>query len=308
MQGPQDRGGAEPAPAQAGDTSEIDFDRRRRPAAGLGPTGNPGIRGFFMHPVVAVDADEETLLGVVGARIWTRSEAPTPAHRRLAFDEKESRRWLAAAELAAMHLAPVATQVVVVADREGDIYPMFARRPEGIDLVVRATHDRALAGGGKLFAAPTAWHALGAAAVEVAARPGEKGRTAKVVLKAGRVTIKRPKTTVDRNDPAQLTLTLVVVREEAVPGAASQPLLWRLVTRLPVATLGDALEVARLYRLRWRIEEVFRVLKGNGLKIEDSQLETADRLLNLAALGLVAAARIIQLVDARLAVRDQPRT
>jgi hypothetical protein len=34
-------------------------------------------------------------------------------------------------------------------------------------------------------------------------------------------------------------------------------------------------------------------------KIEDSQLETANRLLNLAAFGLVAAARIIQLVDAR---------
>jgi hypothetical protein len=44
---------------------------------------------------------------------------------------------------------------------------------------------------------------------------------------------------------------------------------------------------------------VFRILKSNGLKIEDSQLETADRLFNLAAFGLVAAARIIQLVDAR---------
>jgi hypothetical protein len=57
--------------------------------------------------------------------------------------------------------------------------------------------------------------------------------------------------------------------------------------------------VVRLYRLRWRIEEVFRILKSNGLKIEDSQLETADRLFNLAAFGLVAAARIIQLVDSR---------
>jgi hypothetical protein len=282
------------------DTTEINFDRHRRAAAGLGPTGNEGIRGFFVHPVVAVDADDEALLGVAGARIWTRGEEPTPNHNGIPFDEKESRRWLEAAELAATHLAPVATQVIMVADREGDIYPMFARRPEAIDFVVRANHDRVLAEGGTLFAAPAAWAALGSADVKVAPkRPGNKGRTASVVLKAGTVTIKRPQSTPDRQDPKTLTLGLVEVREDAATAGAGQPLLWRLVTTLPVETLADALEVVRLYRLRWRIEEVFRILKSNGLKIEDSQLETADRLFNLAAFGLVAAARIIQLVDAR---------
>ena len=63
--------------------------------------------------------------------------------------------------------------------------------------------------------------------------------------------------------------------------------------------LSLAQDVVRLYRLPGRIEEVFRFLKSDGFDIEESQLETAGRLLNLAALGLVAAARIIQLVDAR---------
>ena len=284
----------------AQDTSEINFDRSRRPAAGLGPTGNTGIRGFFVHPIVAIDADDEALLGVAGARIWTRGEEPTPMHHDIPYDEKESRRWLDAAELAATHLAPVATQVVVVADREGDIYPMFTRRPEAIDFVVRANHDRVLAAGGTLFTAPAAWQALGTAEVKVAPkRRGDKGRTAKVVLKAGTVTIKRPRSAPDRQDAATLTLGLVEVREDAAPAGAGQPLLWRLVTTLPVAALADAQEVVRLYRLRWRIEEVFRILKSDGLDIEDSQIETAGRLFKLAALGLVAAARIIQLVDAR---------
>jgi hypothetical protein len=284
----------------AQDTSEINFDRSRRPAAGLGPTGNRDIRGFFVHPVVAVDADAETLLGVAGARIWTRGDDPTPDHRSLPFDEKESRRWLEAAELAARHLGSVATQVVVVADREGDIYPMFARCPEAVDLVVRATHDRILASGGTLFAAPAAWPLLGTAHVKVAPkRPGERGRTASVALKVGTVRVKRPKTTPDRFDPATLTLGLVEVREATAPKGAGKPLLWHLLTTLPVATLADAQEVVRLYRLRWRIEEVFRIMKRDGLDIEDSQLETAGRLMNLAALALVAAARTIQLVDAR---------
>lgn len=284
----------------AQDTSEINFARRRKPAAGLGPTGNTGIRGFFVHPVVAIDADDEALLGVAGARIWTREEKPTADHRRIPFDEKESRRWLEAAEIAATHIAPVAVQVVVVADREGDIYPMFARRPDRIEFAVRAHHDRVLATGGTLFEAPAAWSVLGRAQVKIAPkRPGDKGRTAMVALKAGAVTIKRPRNSPDRQDAATLTLGLVEVREEAAAPAVGQPLLWRLVTTLPVTTLENAQEVVRLYRLRWRVEEVFRVLKSDGLDIEDSQLETADRLFNLAVQGLVAAARIIQLVDAR---------
>ena len=288
----------------AQDTTEINFDRSRQPVAGLGPTGNTDIRGFFIHPVVAVDADDEALLGVLGARIWTREEEPTPDHRCIAFEAKESRRWLDAAETAASELASVASQVVGVADREGDIYPLFSRRPESIDLVVRASHDRVLVGKGTLFAAPAAWPVLGTTAVKVAPRgPGDKGRTATVAIKAGTVTIKRPKTTPNRDEAPALTLGLVEVREVVPAGKrrkqAGSPLLWRLVTTLSVATLAQAQDVVRLYRLRWRIEEVFRVLKSDGLDIEESQLETAGRLLNLAALGLVAAARIIQLVDAR---------
>jgi Transposase DDE domain len=296
----------------AQDTTEINFDRFREPVAGLGPTGNTDIRGFFIHPVVAVDADDEALLGVVGVRIWTREEDPTPDHRSIPFEEKESRRWLDAAESAATHLAPVASQVVVVADREGEIYPLFSRKPEGIDLVVRASHDRVLTKGGTLFAAPATWRELGREAVKVAPRcRGDKGRTATVEIKAGCVTIRRPKSAPNRGEAAELTLGLVEVRE-VVPAARgklapkadqtskpTQPLLWRIVTTLPVATLADAREVVRLYRLRWRIEEVFRVLKSDGLDIEESQLETGGRRLNLASLGLVAAARIIQLVDAR---------
>ena len=75
--------------------------------------------------------------------------------------------------------------------------------------------------------------------------------------------------------------------------------MWRLLTTLPVETAKDALEIIRLYRLRWRIEEVFRVLKRDGLALEETQVESARRLFNLAALAVVAAARILQLTDAR---------
>jgi hypothetical protein len=249
--------------------------------------------------VVAIDATSEAVIGVAGAKIWTRDEVPTPPHRGRPLEDKESRRWLDGAEQAA-RLKPNATQVIMVADREGDIYPLFARKPEAIDFVVRATHDRALTDDGRLFTAATDWAELGRIQVPVASRgPGDKGRTAMVVLKAGGVTVLKPASSGEKQDPAQLQLGLVEAREVDPDPTVARPLLWRLVTTLPVATLVDAADAVRLYRLRWRIEEVFRALKSDGLQLEDSQVETADRLFNLAALGLVAATRIIQLVDAR---------
>ena len=129
----------------AQDTTEINFAGREARRKGLGPAGNGEALGFFIHPVVAIDVEEEAVLGVAGARIWTRDEAPTPTHRGRPLAEKESVRWLEGAEIADKVLGATASQVIMVADREGDIYPVFARRPPGIDFVVRASHDRFLA-------------------------------------------------------------------------------------------------------------------------------------------------------------------
>ena len=73
----------------------------------------------------------------------------------------------------------------------------------------------------------------------------------------------------------------------------------RAVPEDPQLLPADAHEVVRLYRLRWRIEEVLRTLKKDGLDLEASQVTEAARLFNLAAIGLIASVRIMQLVDAR---------
>ena len=113
----------------------------------------------------------------------------------------------------------------------------------------------------------------------------------------GKATIAKPKTGAKPKptaggDPEACEISVVVAREIDAP-AGTKPLLWRLLTTLPVETAEDALDIIRLYRLRWRIEEVFRVLKRDGLALEETQVESARRLFNLAALAVVAAARIV---------------
>jgi IS4 transposase len=97
-----------------------------------------------------------------------------------------------------------------------------------------------------------------------------------VAVSFGTVKIAKPKTGRACADPKSCALRVVVAREIAAP-AHAKPVLWRLTT-LPVETVEDALEVIRLYRLRWRIEEVFRVLKRDSLALEETQVEGARRL------------------------------
>src|ERR1700690_648982 len=66
----------------AQDTTEINFAGRDRGRRGLGPAGNGESLGFFAHALVAIDAEEEAVLGVVCAEIWTRSHTKIAANRQ----------------------------------------------------------------------------------------------------------------------------------------------------------------------------------------------------------------------------------
>lgn len=293
----------------AQDTTEVNFAGRGQRRKGLGPAGDGDTPGFFIHPVIAIDADDEAVIGPVSAEIWTRKPGKVTPRRGRAFEERESVRWLNGAKAAAEVLSEAA-QIVVIGDRESDIYPLFARVPDRVDFVVRAAQDRALVfspaaplledgEGGTLFEAPSAWPELGGQIVKVASKGiGDKGRMAHVIVKAGTVTIRRPAYRNTAGDPETLMLTLVEAAETGAPEGV-KPLLWRLITTLPAATLEEAMEVVRLYRLRWRIEEVFRTLKKDGLDLEATQIEAAGRVMKLAAFAVVASCRIIQMVDAR---------
>ncbi len=144
--------------------------------------------------------------------------------------------------MAAERLAGAA-QVVVVGDREADIYSHIAACPPEVDLLVRARHDRALAEGGTLFAQTAAWPVHTQALVAAAPR-GDKGRVAQVAICSNRVKVARP-ASAEPSDPASLELGLVEVRE-LDPPAGVKPLLWRLVTTLPVDGPAAAQEAVRL--------------------------------------------------------------
>jgi hypothetical protein len=290
------------------DTTEVNFSGRDRSRTGLGPGADGKAKGFFLHATVAVDPDSEQIVGVLDAQIWTRPPAGRRKRRQAcAVEEKETMRWITAMKCAHLRLLRAATKRIHITDREGDFYPLLARVPAGDDLVIRARHNRKMPAGGRLFAEAGAWPDLGVSEIVVPPRgPGDKPRLARVALRAARVRLGKPASRIATLDPDEIEIGLVEVRE-IDPPAGAKAVHWRLLTTLPTATREEAAEVVRLYRLRWRIEQVFRALKSDGLALEETQVQAADRLFKLAALGLTAAVRILQLVDARDGC-DRPAT
>jgi len=133
-------------------------------------------RCMALHPVIAVDAIDGTLLGLVDARFFLREGGKRGQRRERDFTEKESRRWLDGAECSADLVASGAVLVTVVADREGDIYEDFACKPRGVEMLIRAGQDRSLADGSHLFAKAEMAAEAGRMTVDLPAAPGRSAR------------------------------------------------------------------------------------------------------------------------------------
>ena len=237
--------------------------------------------------------------GLVGGDVWSRDGVnPIPHHQR-PLAERESVHWLDTAQQAKQVLRS-AEMVTVVADREADIYPNWASVPAAnFHLLGRAMQDRLLADGGTLFAAAATFPMAGRRTVELPARdPGRPKRTAVVELRYGEVEICRPAQEHDHSLPPTVRLRLVEAREVDPPEGV-EPLHWRLLTTHEIADAAAAWQIVGWYQLRWIIEQLFRVMKSQGLQLEDSQLASAERLVKLAAVATKAACVDIQLTQGR---------
>jgi hypothetical protein len=113
--------------------------------------------GVLLHPVLAVDADTEAVLGLIDNAFLTRRGGARGNRKQRPFADKDSRRWLAGAEAASALAAAGAACVTVVEDREGDIYECFAFKPAGVEKLVRAAQDRNVKGGSSVFAKAEEW-------------------------------------------------------------------------------------------------------------------------------------------------------
>jgi hypothetical protein len=277
------------------DTSEINYQAQCGRKRGLGKVGNGTDVGMFVHPVLAVDAQTRECLGLVDAQVWRRTKKKAANYKSLPIEKKESYRWVKGGDQAKEVLAEAA-MVTVIDDREGDIYEKWARLPNArTQLLTRASRDRSVAGGGRLFPTMAGLPEAYRYVLDLPARPGKRAaRVAHMSVRFGRIRICRPKACSDRNAPPEIELFAIDVRELNPP--RGDAVHWRLLTTHPVESVEQALAVIGWYRLRWNIEQLFRTLKRQGLRVEQSVVEDGEALEKLVVIALIVATMTMQLV------------
>jgi hypothetical protein len=244
--------------------------------------------------------------------IWHEDKAKQPDCRELPIEEKESYRWIERATVARERL-PGAAKIIAIHDREGDIYESFcAFKKSGIDFVIRATHNRRLSGG-KAKKLEDELNGLSSVyEYETAVEGGKnrKKRTACLEVRYGDVKLLRPENIVDKEKyPGELEVSIVQVKEKAdsVP-RGEKAIEWKLYTSDEVGTVEAALKTIEQYKCRWMIEDLFRVVKTEGLNYEESELESGSALRKLFIVALMAAVQILKLRQAREGASEQKTT
>jgi hypothetical protein len=285
------------------DTSELALGGRRAKANGYGPVGKGGaLRGLLLHAVLAVDAGTGGVIGLVDAKVWNRKGGKVAARRSRATPHKESQRWLDGTMRAGEVLA-AAAHITGVSDRESDIYEHFARRPDNVDLIVRACQNRKIETDdgdqiNLLFSHVDGLPERGRFEVKIPAAPGRKARTAELAVRFSTVVLRKPLHGAATDLPATVTLTMVDVRETSTP-QDGKAIHWRLFTTHAVTNLGEARRIVDLYRMRWAIEEFFHTIKTAGFDIEAADIGEPTVMIKFVAAVTVAAVTVMQLVKAR---------
>ena len=264
---------------------------------GLGPLDKPLCRGLKVQTVLMLE-ESGVPLGVIDQQVWAREEelGKRETRRERAAREKESWYWRKGFE-AVQERVPPGVEVIGIADRESDIYFVLAMpRREGMHLLVRSAHDRGVEAEEHrhLREAVAAGPVLGTYDLQVERTRTRQVRRARVEVRAARVVLQPPRQGTNGEGLGPVEVSAVQVRERGAVPQGEKRLEWHLLATWPVETLEAGQECARLYAQRWKVERLHYVLKS-GCRIEELQLETADRLERALALYTMVAWRLLWL-------------
>jgi hypothetical protein len=284
------------------DTTELNYSthssRINNDDLDIGPCSKNKIGGYFCHPMLVVDANKNMPIGFSSIKLWNRSwdkqSKKDRKYNALPIKEKESNRWISSV-VKTREIIPTDSRITIVGDRESDIYEALCSIPDiNTHLLIRSSSNRILCDENTcLLDKMRSCEIKHTYEIQIKGNKSRKSRVACIDLRFTTVDIKRPKsTTGDYQASVHMQCIYVVEQAHTVP-KGEEPIEWRLLTSHEVDSIEQAMQCVQWYRSRWYIEELFRLLKTQGLDIEASQLEQGKSLKKLMLFSLQAALQLM---------------
>lgn len=263
---------------------------------------------MYLQTVLAVEPTSREVLGCAYQRPFMRVAAPkdeTRAQRRKRA--KESDIWHHCAQQ--IGSSPASSLWVHVADRGADIFEfLHVCRSIGTHFVVRATQDRRVqtqqGAMGSLFEHIRTQPSQDQRPFELEARHGHTARSTTLSVSWAHLELLPPRHDPRLNKLPALPVWVVRVWEEETP-AGEEPLEWILLTSVRCSSCEQAWQRAEWYRARWRVEDSHQCLK-TGCRIEERQVQSAERLLRWLGFLSPLAVRLLQVRDLSRQAPERP--
>lgn len=272
------------------DTSYIDYNKHTK-TKGLGKSfksHGKDVKGICMHAGLAL-SPTGLPLGLLYNKLWTRKENHLSEYDRTSvpIQLKESYRWIDCGRKSKKLLDN--QEIILVSDREGDIYEAYEDAVESdYDVVIRCQHDRILDSELKISEELALEKIRGSHSVVIPGNGSRKEKKIKLDIRYKRIELSaRPNTQKTQQNKSRENIQLYVVDASDI----ANDINWRIITTLPVEKLQDAKDILNYYKMRWSIELYFKTLK-TGCTIEDCRLGEGGKLVKYIALMSVIAWRI----------------
>lgn len=278
------------------DTCEINYeahsDRMHKKGRQPGIVSNKEA-GCFLHACMAINADTMLPFGFTYIKMWNRDkDAPgckDRKYRQLDITEKESFRWCEAIDTTESLLGEKQL-VTLISDRESDIYDLLTKADKKTKFLIRSCRSRCIDGGkGYLHDKVRSIPSMGTYEFYVPASHGIMARKAQMEVRFTQVEINRPANRKKEDAPPTKINCICVSEVQGTTPKGYEHIEWILLTNHEVKSVEDALRCVVWYRCRWFIEELFRLLKRKGFRVEDIQLEEIPSIEKNILFALYAA-------------------
>jgi hypothetical protein len=266
------------------------------------------VKGILCHAGL-IYTSHGTPFGLLLNKLWLRKAKSTRAKRKyqtsrfkIPIERKESIRWIEGVYSAQQIQEQTQKKVIIVQDREGDINGFYKIAFNlGVSFVVRVDKTRVCKESGAEsikkylkkkpfffeFEQQVSQREKISSARGDNKRYPVKTRTALLQVWSEEITIRLNRKS--KSKKYEHKIRVVLVEEKPQPNQRRSTILsWVLFTDLEVKSKEDVRSVIFYYRLRWQVEEFFRIYKS-GCKVEGCRLGDGKKLIRyLKVMGVIA--------------------